>query len=111
VARRPDILGEPLLVIGRQIAMDEGRDRIDLLALDKAGNLVVIELERDLVGGSADLQALRYVALVAQWSHDDIRRQAEGEPIMLTVVRIAQGPHRGRDPGCGQPVRVAHGEP
>jgi hypothetical protein len=78
VARRPDILGEPLLTIGRQVQMDEGKDRIDLLALDKAGNLVVIELKRDLVGGSADLQALRYAALVAKWSHDDIRRQAEG---------------------------------
>ena len=65
-------------MIGRQVAMDEGKDRIDLLALDTAGSLVVIELKRDLVGGSADLQALRYAALLSQWTHEDVRRQAEG---------------------------------
>jgi hypothetical protein len=78
VAARPAVLGEPLLMIGRQVAMDEGKDRIDLLALDTAGSLVVIELKRDLVGGSADLQALRYAALLSQWTHEDVRRQAEG---------------------------------
>jgi len=78
VARRPEVLGEPLLVIGRQVAMDDGKDRIDLLALDRAGSLVLIELKRDLVGGSPDLQALRYAALISQWSHEDVRRQAEG---------------------------------
>lgn len=78
VALRPAVLGEPLLMIGRQVAMDEGKDRIDLLALDTAGSMVVIELKRDLVGGSADLQALRYAALLSQWTHEDVRRQAEG---------------------------------
>jgi len=77
VARRPEVLGESLLLIGRQIQLDQGKDRIDLLALDKSGNLVVIELKRDWVGGTADLQALRYAALVSQWTLDDIRRQAE----------------------------------
>lgn len=78
VARRPEVLGEHLLVIGRQVSLDEGRDRIDLLAVDRAGALVIIELKRDLVGGTADLQALRYAALVAGWGFEDLRRQAEG---------------------------------
>lgn len=43
--KRPAVLGEPLLIIGRQVAMDEGKDRIDLLALDTAGSLVGIGLE------------------------------------------------------------------
>ena len=51
VERRPEILGEELLVIGRQVSLDEGRDIIDLLAIDKPGNLVVVELKRDLIGG------------------------------------------------------------
>ena len=72
------MLGELLLIIGRQVQLDEGRDRIDLLALDQAGKLVVIELKRDRLGGSVDIQALRYAALVGGWSHDDVRRQAEG---------------------------------
>jgi DegT/DnrJ/EryC1/StrS aminotransferase family len=55
------MLGEPLLIIGRQVALDGGKDRIDLLALDQDGSFVVIELKRDLIGGSADLLALRVV--------------------------------------------------
>jgi hypothetical protein len=78
VEAKPDILGEQLLIIGRQVPLDEGKDRIDLLAIDKAANLVVIELKRDLVGGEADLQAVRYAAQVAQWKYDDVRRTAEG---------------------------------
>jgi RecB family endonuclease NucS len=67
VAQRPEMLGEPLLVIGRQVALDRGKDRIDLLALDAEGALVVIELKRDLIGGDADLQGLRYAALISGW--------------------------------------------
>lgn len=62
VARRPDMLGEKLLIIGRQVGLDGGKDQIDLLALDEEGALVVIELKRDLIGGDADLQGLRYAA-------------------------------------------------
>jgi len=78
VASCPEMLGEQLLIIGRQVQLDEGQDRIDLLAIDQAGNLVVVELKRDLIGGSADLQALRYAALVSRWTHDDVRGHAEG---------------------------------
>lgn len=78
VEQQPAMLGEKLLVIGRQIALDAGRDVIDLLCVDTEGALVVVELKRDLIGGSTDLQALRYAALVSDWSQDDIRAQAEG---------------------------------
>ena len=42
------MLGEPLLIIGRQVALDGGKDRIDLLALDQDGSFVVIELKRGI---------------------------------------------------------------
>lgn len=41
-----DILGEPLLIIGRQIIIPEVKERLDLLALDPSGNAVIIELKR-----------------------------------------------------------------
>jgi hypothetical protein len=78
VEQAPELLGEELLIIGRQVELDDGKDRIDLLAIDKAGALVIIELKRDLLGGAADLQPLRYAALVSTWTHEQVRRHAEG---------------------------------
>lgn len=77
VARSPSILGEDLLVIARQVTVDGGKDRIDLLALDLQANVVVIELKRDWVGDDADLQAIRYASRVASWDHADLRKLAE----------------------------------
>ncbi|MBD0284213.1 MAG: hypothetical protein ICV53_10530 [Flavisolibacter sp.] len=44
VADKPEIPGESLLIIGRQIIIPEVKDRLDLLALDPNGNAVIIEL-------------------------------------------------------------------
>ena len=43
IAKRPEILGEELLIIQKEFdGWTETRERLDLLALDKSGNLVVI---------------------------------------------------------------------
>jgi hypothetical protein len=48
IAAKPELLGERLLVITTQFAgFDRTRDRSDILALDEAGKLVVIELKRE----------------------------------------------------------------
>lgn len=61
-----DVLGEDLYVLAEEFGdWDESRRRIDLLAIDKAANLVVIELKRTADGGHMDLQAIRYASMVS----------------------------------------------
>src|SRR5688572_14100026 len=69
LAAVPEVLGEELLVITTQFAgFDKTKERSDILALDRAGRLVVIELKRDTSGSRQDLQALRYAAYCATLS-------------------------------------------
>jgi hypothetical protein len=68
----PDILGEELLVITTEYdKFDKTNERLDILAIDKDGNLVVIELKRDDSGKSVDLQAIKYAAYCSTLRLDD----------------------------------------
>lgn len=68
-----DALGEDLLVIAEEFgAWEDARRRIDLLAVDRAGRLVVIELKRTDDGGHMELQALRYAAMVSSLQLDEV---------------------------------------
>ncbi len=67
------ILGEDLLVITTEYdKFDKTKERLDLLAIDKEGNLVVIELKRDDSGKKADLQAIKYAAYCSTLTLDNI---------------------------------------
>lgn len=67
------VLGEDLLVVGEEFGEWEGaRRRIDLLALDKSGRLVVIEIKRTDDGGHMDLQAIRYAAMVSSMEFPEV---------------------------------------
>lgn len=67
------VLDADLLVIDEEFGRwEDARRRIDLLALDRQGRLVVIELKRTEDGGHMDLQALRYAAMVSAMVMDDV---------------------------------------
>ncbi|MBX4876740.1 DUF4268 domain-containing protein [Rhizobium bangladeshense] len=66
LVHQPDALGEELLIIQKEFdGFDETRERLDLLALDKAGSLVVIENKLDDSGRDVTWQALKYTAYVS----------------------------------------------
>lgn len=54
-----------LLIIGRQVSTNLG-NFIDLLALDRQGNIVVVELKRDRTPRDTVAQALEYASFVEQ---------------------------------------------
>jgi hypothetical protein len=59
----PEICGERLLVLGSQLAeFAEDKDRLDVLALDTRGEIVLLELKVDGAFRLTDLQALAYAA-------------------------------------------------
>lgn len=61
-----EVLGDDLYVLAEEFGdWDDSRRRIDLLAIDKEANLVVIELKRTSDGGHMDLQAIRYASMVS----------------------------------------------
>lgn len=66
LAHQPDALGEELLIIQKEFdGFDGTRERLDLLALDKDGQLVVIENKLDDSGRDVAWQALKYTAYVS----------------------------------------------
>lgn len=72
-----DILGEPLLLIGRQIIIPEVKERLDLLALDPNGNAVIIELKRGRMNAPVDMQSLRYASYISKWEFSDFEHHAK----------------------------------
>jgi hypothetical protein len=75
VIEEPRILGEDLLVITSQYAnFQDLRDRLDILALDSNGKLVVVELKRDRADRTTDLQAIKYASYCATLTATDIQR-------------------------------------
>ena len=60
------------LVIAEEFCdWEDSRRRIDLLGVDKTGDLVVIELKRTDDGGHMEIQAVRYAAMVSTMTFDD----------------------------------------
>lgn len=71
VEKTPSILGEELLIIAKEYILPSGT-RLDLLAIDRLANLVIIELKRDDSGCAVDWQAIKYASYCSNFTAEDI---------------------------------------
>ena len=70
---QPEVMEEGLFILSEEFSSWYGSGRsIDLLGLDSSGRLVVIELKRTATADHAELQALRYAAMVSVLTSEDI---------------------------------------
>jgi hypothetical protein len=77
IAKEPLILGMDVLLIGRQVTTEFG-GKIDLLGIDRQGNLTIIELKRAKTPREIVAQALDYASWVRRLSAEEIHAIAEG---------------------------------
>src|SRR6202795_1417952 len=74
IAKEPSCLGEELLVIQQEFAgFSDTNERLDLLALDKQGSLVLIENKLDDTGRDVTWQALKYASYCSGLSKENVR--------------------------------------
>lgn len=73
IANDPSTLGEDLLIIQKEFnGFSETNERLDLLALDKLGNLVIIENKLDDSGKDVTWQVIKYASYCASLTKQDI---------------------------------------
>ena len=77
VADNPGILGDGLLIIGKEFSgFDRTDERLDLLAVDSDGKLVIIELKRDDSGTDVHWQAIKYASYFQRATAENIVEMA-----------------------------------
>lgn len=104
LAHQPDALGEELLIIQKEFdGFDDTRERLDLLALDKDGNLVIIENKLDDSGRDVVWQALKYASYCASLT------KAQIVEVYQQYLNRYQ-PHSNPDIEVGEPIAQA-GQP
>jgi hypothetical protein len=73
VADDLSLVGVDGLVLGRQVATDHGK-YIDILAMDRDGNLIIIELKRDRSPRDIVAQVLDYASWVCRLTTSDVHK-------------------------------------
>jgi len=74
IEKNPESLGEEFLIIQKEFSgFDETNERLDLLALDKNGNLVVIENKLDDTGRNLVWQSLKYASYCSGLNSNGIK--------------------------------------
>ncbi len=73
IAQNPTVLGEELLIIQKEFSgFSDTNERLDLLALDKDGNLAIIENKLDDSGRDVVWQSLKYASYCSQLTKENI---------------------------------------
>lgn len=106
----PDVL----VISEEYTGWQDSKRRIDLLGIDRDGNLVVFELKRTNDGGHMDLQAIRYAAMVSALTFDEIvdlyeqflkkqERQGNAKDLILEYLSGGDG---APEASVGEAVRI-----
>lgn len=110
VLANPEMLGGSLLVVTSEFdrwssVRGRERDRLDVLALDPDGHLVVVELKRDEAPETVEMQALKYAAYCSQFDATRLLaeycawRQRQGETLEAEEARTRLEAHLAEDVG------------
>ncbi len=74
IEKNSEIIESNLLIIGKEVPLPSDI-RLDLLAIDKKSNLVVLELKRDDSGKNVDWQAIKYASYCSNMTQEEIFKQ------------------------------------
>jgi hypothetical protein len=83
IEQDPSLLGEDLLIIGRQVRTDFG-GYIDLLAISSSGEIVILELKRDMTPRDVVAQGLDYASWIETLDYnrlDQICKEKRGKSL------------------------------
>ncbi len=124
VIAHPEILGEDVLIITFEFdrwitgAGAPTWERLDVLALDRAGRLIVAELKRDVAPDAVMVQALNYAAMARGFSLDLLveaygaRRDGElsvaelQEELREWAPAVSDDPRTSENRACGGGLRA-----
>lgn len=84
----PHLLGDDIMLIGRQVRTEHGI--IDLLALDSDGNAIVIELKRGRASREVVGQLNSYLTIVNRWADRELERNANLIPYDREVSNLVK---------------------
>lgn len=92
VARDLSLIGVDGVIIGRQVVTAHGK-RIDLLAMDEEGNLIIVELKRDRSARDIVAQVLDYASWVSKLTTKDVHELARSycDQTLAEIYRIKYG--------------------
>ncbi|MGW4527617.1 hypothetical protein [Amycolatopsis sp. NPDC004378] len=117
VLAHPEMLGTGMLIVTSECdrwtsSRGRARDRLDVLALDTDGHLVVAELKRDVAPETVELQALKYAAYCSRFTPETLAEEyrewlaGRGEVLSEDEAFARLEAHLGEDVGglAGAPL-------